>query len=82
MTGMDLSYDPEALDAAIADTRELPGIIMVRAWLNSGRLEIGDDIMYALVSGDIRPNVLGALQSFVETIKTKVLTEIELRPKV
>jgi molybdopterin synthase catalytic subunit len=45
--------------------------------MNEGILKVGDDIMYVLVGGDIRPHVIDALQALVEEIKTKCVTEIE-----
>jgi molybdopterin synthase catalytic subunit len=79
VTGMDLSYDEAGLAAALDAARTLPGITFVRAWVNSGHLEVGDDIMYVLVGGDIREHVFDALQSLVRTIKTTVVAETELR---
>jgi molybdopterin synthase catalytic subunit len=79
VTGMDLSMNQELLDTALDDARQMPGITFVRAWVNSGHLEVGDDIMYVLVGGDIRENVFDALQTLVRTIKTRVVTENELR---
>jgi molybdopterin synthase catalytic subunit len=79
VTGMEVSVDGEALAAALEQTRQMPGIRFVRAWVNSGHLEVGDDIMYAVVAGDIRENVFDALQALVRTIKTVVVTETELR---
>lgn len=38
---------------------------------------MGDDIMFVLIGGDIRPNVVDALQALVETIKNECVTEIE-----
>jgi len=77
--GMMFSYDAEKVEAAIAETRKMDGIFHVRVWLNEGRLELGDDIMYVLIGGDIRPHVVDALQFLVETIKTTCVTEIEIR---
>lgn len=77
--GMDFSYDQEKVDAAVAETRRMEGIFHVRAWLNEGRLEVGDDIMYVLIGGDIRPRVIDALQFLVSKIKTECVTEIELK---
>lgn len=74
---MDLSVDRNRLDQALEVARAMPGIFFVRAWVNEGLLEIGDDIMYVLVGGDIRPNVLEALISLVSTIKTEVVVERE-----
>jgi molybdopterin synthase catalytic subunit len=79
VTGMTLSVDQELLDTALDDARQMPGVTFVRAWVNSGHLEVGDDIMYVLVGGDIRENVFDALQTLVRTIKTRVVTETELR---
>jgi len=53
------------------------GIFHVRVWLNQGQLEVGDDIMYVLIGGDIRPHVIDALQFLVAKIKNECVTEIE-----
>jgi molybdopterin synthase catalytic subunit len=76
--GMEFSYDAAKVDAAIAETYKMDGIFHVRVWLNEGRLEIGDDIMYVLIGGDIRPHVIDALQFLVEKIKSECVTEIEV----
>ena len=77
VTGMTFSYDRERMDAAIAETLAMDGIFYVRAWLNEGELAVGDDIMFVLVGGDIRPHVVDALQALVEEIKTYCVTETE-----
>ncbi|SMP65855.1 molybdenum cofactor biosynthesis protein MoaE [Anoxynatronum buryatiense] len=77
--GMDFSFDAAKVEAAIAETYEMAGIFYIRAWLNEGRLTVGDDIMYVLIGGDIRPHVVDALQALVEKIKTQCVTEIELK---
>ncbi len=79
VTGMEFSYNAEMVDAAIEDTRQMKGIYYVRVWLNEGQLEVGDDIMYVLIGGDIRPNVIDALQFLVGKIKTECVSEIELK---
>lgn len=75
--GMEFSYDAVKVDEAIAETYKMAGIFYVKAWLNEGQLEVGDDIMYVLIGGDIRPHVVDALQFLVERIKTKCVREIE-----
>ena len=77
VTGMEFAYDAAKVDTAIAETHKLDGIFYVRVWLNEGHLELGDDIMYVLVGGDIRPHVVDALQFLVEKIKSECVTEIE-----
>jgi len=78
VTGMIFSYDKGKVDAAIADTYKLDGIHYVRVWLNDGELKVGDDIMFALIGGDIRPHVVDALQSLVGRLKNECVTEVEL----
>ena len=77
VTGMEFAYDAAKVDTAIAETYKLDGIFYVRVWLNEGQLELGDDIMYVLIGGDIRPHVVDALQFLVEKIKSECVTEIE-----
>ena len=51
VVGMDFSYSQEKVDAAIAEAKEMDGIYYVRVWLNEGKLDLGDDIMYVLIGG-------------------------------
>ena len=76
--GMRFSYDRERMEAALAETRAMEGIHCVRAWLNEGELAPGDDIMYVLVGGDIRPRVVEALQFLVGKLKSECVSEEEL----
>jgi molybdopterin synthase catalytic subunit len=78
VTGMLFSYDREKVDAAIADTYKMEGIYYIKVWLNEGELAMGDDIMYVLIGGDIRPRVVDALQYLVSRIKNECVVEKEL----
>ena len=77
VTGMYFSYDQEKVDAVIAETYNLEGIYYIKVWLNQGELSVGDDIMYVLIGGDIRPHVVDALQYLVGRIKSECVTEKE-----
>ena len=78
VTGMVFSYDREKVDAVVADTYRMDGIYYIKIWLNEGELDLGDDIMYVLIGGDIRPRVVDALQYLVGRIKNECVTETEL----
>ena len=78
VTGMLFSYDQCKVDAIIADTYKLEGIYYIRVWLNEGQLKTGDDIMYVLIGGDIRPRVVDALNYLVGRIKNECVVETEL----
>ena len=78
VVGMEFSYDQEKVDAVIADTYKMDGIYYIRVWLNEGLLSVGDDIMYVLIGGDIRPRVVDALQYLVSRIKNECVIEKEI----
>ena len=78
VTGLVLSYDAAKAEEAAQDTLKLPGIVFVRYHIFEGRLNVGDDMMYVLVAGDIRPHVVGALDDFVGRLKTECVSEREL----
>ena len=78
VTGMVFSYDQQKVDAVLEDAKKLEGIYYIRVWLNEGVLKVGDDIMYVLIGGDIRPRVVDALQYLVGRIKNECVVETEL----
>ena len=79
VTGMVFDYDQDKVQQAIEQAKAMPGIEYVRVWLNQGELSVGDDIMYVLVGGDIRPHVIDALQALVGEIKNHCVSEVEKR---
>lgn len=76
--GMLFSYDAEKVRAAVEETYRLDGVYYIKVWLNEGELQVGDDIMYVLIGGDIRPHVVEALQFLVGKIKSECVAETEL----
>ncbi|MEE0772590.1 MAG: molybdenum cofactor biosynthesis protein MoaE [Anaerovoracaceae bacterium] len=78
VTGMYFSYDSAKVDEAIEATYGMNGIYYIRTWLAEGKLQVGDDIMYVLIGGDIRPHIIEALQYLVGRIKTECVEEVEL----
>ena len=78
VTGMFFSYDEDKVNAVIADTYKMDGIYYIRVWLNEGQLQMGDNIMYVLIGGDIRPRVVDALNYLVGRIKNECVVETEL----
>ena len=78
VTGMQFSFDPKKVDAIVEETYGMEGIYYIRIWLNEGTLQVGDDIMYVLIGGDIRPRVIEALQYLVGRVKKECVVETEL----
>ncbi|MRS12746.1 MAG: molybdenum cofactor biosynthesis protein MoaE [Actinobacteria bacterium] len=81
VTGMDLEVDRERLEEILSTARLMEGVSAIRAWVNEGHLEVGDDIMCVMVGGDTRDNVLEALTALVRMIRSEVVTRTELYPE-
>lgn len=78
VTGMIFSYDKEKVNEVMEETYKMDGVYYIRVWLNEGELQVGDDIMYVLIGGDIRPHVVDGLQYLVGRIKNECVVEKEL----
>jgi molybdopterin synthase catalytic subunit len=76
--GMKLSFDKEKLESCINDMKKRDGIVEIKAWINQGELKIGDDIMYVLVAGRFRTDVLPVLQELLTFVKGEVVREEEV----
>jgi len=75
---MHLEVRRDLLNDLVSEMGKRPGIVEVRAWLNEGVLNVGDDIMYVLVAGDIRENVFSTLKEMVSRAKKEIIIEKEL----
>ena len=75
---MHFSYDEEKVNAVIEETYKMDGIYYIKTWLNEGELQVGDDIMYVLIGGDIRPHIIDALQYLVGRVKNECVVETEI----
>ncbi len=78
VSGMYFSYDEAKVETVIQETYQMEGIFYVRVWLNEGVLAVGDDLMYVLIGGDIRPHVVEALETLVGKLKNECVTETEI----
>lgn len=75
---VDFSYDEAGLQKALEDALTWEGVFYARAWLNEGRVNVGDSLMYVLVGADIRPHAIGALEKLVGHIKSNLVEEREI----
>jgi molybdopterin synthase catalytic subunit len=76
--GMKLSYDQEKLNSVIPTFRQKPGVVEVKVWINAGNLKVGDNIMFLLVAGKFKTNVLPVLEELLSLIKSEIVTEVEV----
>jgi len=77
VTGMQFGYNEEMVKGYAREAINMDGIYYIRLWLAEGKLSVGDDIMYVLIGGDIRPHVVDCLQTLVGNIKSYCVDEIE-----
>ena len=78
VVAMDFAYDSAKVDAVVEKTLQMDGIYYLKLWLNEGMLQVGDDIMYVLIGGDIRPRVVDALEYLLNRIKSECVKETEI----
>ena len=76
--GMRLSYDEKKLERLVTAQKKKDGIVDVKVWINRGELKVGDDIMFLLVAGRFRTDVLPVFESVLSTIKNEIVSEQEL----
>ena len=78
VVAVDFSYDRAGLEAALKEALGWEGVYYVQAWLNEGRVEVGESLMYVLIGADIRPHAISALEKLVGHIKSQLVEEREL----
>ena len=77
--GLRVKVDHQKLDDLIMQQKEMPGIVEILVQINVDRnLQVGDDVMYLVVAGDIRENVLETLTTTLNAIKSTVSRKTEL----
>lgn len=69
VTGIEVAYDPGAVEAVRQAIRKRPGVLDVLIETREGRLDIGEDLLAVAVAGDIRDHVFPALIDAVERLK-------------
>lgn len=78
VSGLSVAVDHGKLSAVLEKNRSLPGIIDIQVWINENKdLALGDDVMFLVVAGDIRENVLSALEITLNEIKSTVTSKTE-----
>lgn len=78
VTGLQVHVDYKKLEAILEKNKQLPGIVDIRVKIFDNQvLTVGDDVMYLVVAGDIRENVIDALSKTLNAIKTTVTRKTE-----
>ncbi|MCP4671866.1 MAG: molybdenum cofactor biosynthesis protein MoaE [Desulfobacula sp.] len=76
VTGLKVSVDHKRLDKIIKEQKKRPGIIEILIHINENKeLVVGDDVMFLVVAGNIRENVLESLTDTLNLIKGEATTK-------
>ncbi|MBF0231877.1 MAG: molybdenum cofactor biosynthesis protein MoaE [Desulfamplus sp.] len=78
VTGLSLTVDHDKLNQIIAEQKAKPGIVEVIVEIQENRdLNVGDDVMYIAVAGDIRENVIATLTETLNRVKAEVTSKTQ-----
>ena len=75
---VEVVYKREIINEIIHEIKSMDGIIEVLVDINEGRLDVGDDLMFVAVGGDIRENVFPALIKAVDLLKARACSKKEI----
>ncbi|MCP4020973.1 MAG: molybdenum cofactor biosynthesis protein MoaE [Desulfobacteraceae bacterium] len=73
VTGLEIVVDHGKLADIVQEKKKTPGIVEILVHIEEGKpLLVGDDVMYLVVAGDIRENVISVLTDTLNRIKSEV----------
>ena len=78
VSGLTLSVDHEKLSRVVETYKSKPRIVEILVEIaENKKLAVGDDVMFLVVAGDIRENVIAVLSDTLNAIKTTVTQKTE-----
>ncbi|MDQ1331735.1 MAG: hypothetical protein QG578_2003 [Thermodesulfobacteriota bacterium] len=78
VSGLKIEVDHTKLIRIIDENKKRPGITEILVEIEENKeLSVGDDVMFIVVAGDIRDNVIPALEDTLNRIKTTVTKKTE-----
>ena len=78
VSGLTISVDHEKLSQVVETNKKKPGIVEILVEIaENKKLVVGDDVMFLVVAGDIRENVIAVLSDTLNAIKTTVTQKTE-----
>lgn len=73
VSGLRITVNHEKLKKILEENKNKPGIIDIQVDIVENQdLTVGDDVMFLVVAGDLRENVISCLQETLNAIKTQV----------
>lgn len=75
---VEVTPDLERMEELRREYEQKPGIYKILTEAKSGRLEVGDDVLFIVVAGDFRENVKAALSELLDRIKSEAVMKNEV----
>ena len=78
VSGLKIAVDHAKLKKIVEENKKMPGIIEILVEIAEDKdLLVGEDVMFLVVAGDIRDNVIKSLNDTLNAIKTSVTQKTE-----
>jgi molybdopterin synthase catalytic subunit len=78
VSGLSIQVDRQKLAEIVAVQKNRPGIVEILVDIVAdGSLSVGDDVMFLVVAGDVRENVIATLSDTLNQIKATVTSKTE-----
>jgi len=78
VSGLKIAVDHVKLKNILDENKKRPGIVEILVEIEENKaLSVGDDVMFLVVAGDIRDNVIMTLNDTLNAIKTTVTKKTE-----
>lgn len=78
VTGLEVQVDHGKLKEILQKERSRPGILDIQVHIREHtRLTVGDDVMFLVVAGDIRENVIQVLTDTLNQIKSQATSKTQ-----
>lgn len=82
VTGLRVSVDHDKLNEIVAEQKKIPGIVEIVVWINEDKdLVVSDNVMFIVVAGDIRENVIQTLTDTLNRIKSEATSKVQFFEK-
>lgn len=78
VTAVEVTPDLDKIEEIRKDIEGYEGIFRAVAHAYSGLMKPGDDVLFLIVSGDIRENVKAALSDFLDRVKAEAVSKREV----
>lgn len=78
VSGIEVTPDFAKIEAIRAECEKMPGVFKILVEAHAGAFVPGDDLLFIVVAGDIRENVLAALTATLHRIKAEAVAKREI----